>query len=62
LSDKPKQDHHEIIRQHATDGWRLVQVFAPAISGTGFPTHFEIIFLAARRVVGPAEKKIFGVN
>jgi hypothetical protein len=41
---KPAEDHHEIIHQHARQGWRLVQVFAPATSGYGKPTHYELIF------------------
>ena len=41
---KPKEDHHEIIKKHAKEGWRLVQIFAPATSGYGAASHFEIIF------------------
>jgi len=40
----PKENHQEIIAEHAKDGWRLVQIFAPAVKGTGFATYFEIIF------------------
>ncbi len=36
-------DHHEIIREYAEDGWRLVQIFAPAIHGHGSANHYEII-------------------
>lgn len=41
---KPEQDHHAVIEQHASEGWRLVQIFAPAIVGYGHATHFESIF------------------
>jgi hypothetical protein len=47
LADKrPKMNHHQIIEQYAKDGWRLVQIFAPAVSvmGGGIPNYFELIF------------------
>ena len=41
---KPNQDYHQIIAQHARDGWRFVQIFAPATSGYGVASYFELIF------------------
>ena len=43
---KPKEDHHKIIEEHAKEGWRFVQIFAPAVSvaGGGIPEYFELIF------------------
>ncbi len=43
---KPKADHHKLIEEHAKEGWRLVQIFAPAVSvtGGGIPEYFELIF------------------
>lgn len=41
---KPKEDYKEIINTYAKKGWRLVQVFAPAISGYGSSSYFELIF------------------
>ena len=41
---KPKEDHHEVIKKYAKEGWRLVQIFAPATSGYGCANHYEIIF------------------
>lgn len=40
----PKEDHHAIIDEHARQGWRLVQIFAPSIGAHGAPNHYEIIF------------------
>ena len=40
----PDLDYHQIIVQHARDGWRFVQIFAPATSGYGHATYFELIF------------------
>ncbi len=41
---KPKQDYHEIIDRHASEGWRFVQLFAPACYAFGRTTYFELIF------------------
>lgn len=43
---KPKADHHKLIEEYAKEGWRLVQIFAPAVSvtGGGIPEYFELIF------------------
>jgi hypothetical protein len=37
-------EYHEHIRQHAKDGWRLVQVFAPGVGVYGVAKYFELIF------------------
>jgi hypothetical protein len=46
LERKPKENHHQIIREHAEKGWRLVQIFAPSVStiSGGTPNYFELIF------------------
>lgn len=41
---KPTQDHQQIIRTHALEGWRLVQIFAPPIAANGLAEFYEIIF------------------
>ena len=43
---KPEMDHHKLIEQYAKQGWRLVQIFSPAVSvsGGGIPDYFELIF------------------
>lgn len=40
----PKEDYHQVIDQHARDGWRLVQIFAPPIKGYGMADFYELIF------------------
>lgn len=32
------------VQEHAAEGWRLVQVFAPGIGGYGAAKFFELIF------------------
>lgn len=41
---KPEQNYHEIIDQHAKEGWRLVQILAPSLGFSGLATYFELIF------------------
>ncbi|MDO5655487.1 MAG: DUF4177 domain-containing protein [Flavobacteriaceae bacterium] len=42
-ANKISEDYQEIIRQHATEGWRLVQIFDPAVGAAGSATFIEII-------------------
>jgi hypothetical protein len=46
IERKPRENHHQIIEEHARSGWRLVQIFAPAVStiSGGTPNYFELIF------------------
>ena len=39
-----KQQYQQVINEHASEGWRLVQIFAPPIAGYGSAKYFEIIF------------------
>ena len=41
---KPEQDYHDIIAQHAKDGWRFVQIFAPGTKAFGEAAYFDLIF------------------
>ena len=43
---KLKADHHRLVEEYAREGWRLVQIFSPAVSarGGGIPDYFELIF------------------
>jgi hypothetical protein len=38
-----EMEYQEQIRQHAQDGWRLIQIFAPAIAGYGRAKYYELI-------------------
>lgn len=37
-----KQDYQLIVEEHACQGWRLVQIFAPSSGGS--PLYYELIF------------------
>ncbi len=39
-----EEDYQEIVKDHAKQGYRLVQVFAPPIKGYGVADYFELIF------------------
>lgn len=41
---EPKRDYIELANEEANNGWKLVQVFAPAIAGYGAAKYFELIF------------------
>ncbi|GET20755.1 DUF4177 domain-containing protein [Prolixibacter denitrificans] len=41
---KPKEDYQEVIGRMTRDGWRLIQIFSPAVSGHGASSYFELIF------------------
>ena len=37
------RDYQRIVREHAREGWRLVQIFAPSTGVYGVSTYYEII-------------------
>jgi hypothetical protein len=36
--------YQEVVHQHAKQGWRLVQIFAPGLPSSGIAHYFELIF------------------
>ena len=44
FTSKPNSNYKEIIAAKAKEGWRFVQIFAPATSGYGSASYFELIF------------------
>jgi len=42
---RPTVPHHRLIEEYAKEGWRFVQIFAPAVSaGPTKVDYFELIF------------------
>jgi hypothetical protein len=39
-----KENYQDAIREHAAEGWRLVQIFAPGTGAYGAAKYFEMIF------------------
>jgi len=38
-----KATYQDVVNQHAREGWRLVQIFAPSIGAYGLAKYYEII-------------------
>lgn len=39
-----QRDYQKIVHEHAAEGWRLVQIFAPSEGAYGLATFYELIF------------------
>ena len=44
VHDKARNTYEEIVHEHARDGWRLVQIFAPGVAAFGAAKYYELIF------------------
>lgn len=40
---QPEAEYQNVVHEHAKQGWRLVQIFAPGIGGYGASTFYELI-------------------
>jgi hypothetical protein len=38
-----RREYQQVIEEHARQGWRLVQVFAPGMGAYGAAKYFELI-------------------
>ena len=43
VKGKAENEYQEIIIKHASEGWRLVQIFSPGIGAYGAAKYYEII-------------------
>ena len=41
---KARKGYKDQVHEHARDGWRLVQIFAPGVAAFGAAKYFELIF------------------
>ena len=48
VHDKARNAYEEVVHDHARDGWRLVQIFAPGVAAFGAAKYYELIFERAR--------------
>ena len=44
VQDKARNAYEEVVHDHARDGWRLVQIFAPGVAAFGAAKYYELIF------------------
>ncbi len=38
-----QKEYQDVVKDHARQGWRLVQIFAPSIGGYGMSKYYELI-------------------
>jgi hypothetical protein len=44
VSDKARSAYEDVVHEHARDGWRLVQIFAPGVAAFGAAKYYELVF------------------
>ena len=44
VEDKARNAYEDVVHEHARDGWRLVQIFAPGVAAFGAAKYYELIF------------------
>ena len=44
VSDNARNAYEAVVHEHARDGWRLVQIFAPGVAAFGAAKYYELIF------------------
>ena len=44
VQEKARKGYEAIVREHAREGWRLVQIFAPGVAAFGAAKYYELIF------------------
>lgn len=43
VKQEAREQYQEHIHQYAQEGWRLVQIFAPPLTGTGVAPYIELV-------------------
>jgi hypothetical protein len=44
VRDSARDAYQEVVHEQATDGWRLVQIFAPGTAAFGASRYYDLIF------------------
>ena len=39
-----RDEYPEVVAQHAKEGWRFIQIFAPGTGSSGMAKYIELIF------------------
>ena len=61
VRDRDRKDYEHIVHEHAKEGWRLVQIFAPGVAAFGAARYYEFIFereLAAAASEDATERQV----
>jgi hypothetical protein len=40
---KPEEEYQQTVHDHAREGWRLVQIFAPGTGAYGSASYYELV-------------------
>jgi hypothetical protein len=48
VRDSEREAYQAVVHEHARQGWRLVQIFAPGTAAFGAARYYELIFERAR--------------
>jgi Domain of unknown function (DUF4177) len=43
VQDSARKTYETVVEEHARDGWRLVQIFAPGVAAFGAAKYYELI-------------------
>ena len=43
VRSEARQTYQEVVQEHARDGWRLVQIFAPGTGAYGAAKYYELV-------------------
>lgn len=44
FSPVPKEEYTKVLAEYSSQGWRLVQIFAPGMANNGLPKFYDMIF------------------
>jgi hypothetical protein len=44
VQGRARTTYEQVVHEHAHEGWRLVQIFAPGVASFGAAKYFELIF------------------
>ena len=44
VRDSERESYQQVVHEHARDGWRLVQIFAPGTAAFGAARYYDLIF------------------
>lgn len=48
VRDSEREAYQDVVHDHARQGWRLVQIFAPGTAAFGAARYYELIFERAQ--------------
>ncbi len=51
-TQEARESYQGVVHEHAAEGWRLAQIFAPGLGPYGTASYFELIFERERPAAG----------